>query len=387
MKLPVKSLAPALTALLVAGSAAAFQAPRSKPQAPPRQNVDGLLREAHELYGKLLKRDDQAAYSAAVERFKRVILEARSGFEEVSGETGERARYAKVGLNGRGNAFDGLRFRTPSLGKEYRLFVDVVVPGNTEETSNLIDANFMPVEGDFLSLRSYGKDTDVRMPGVDLPAENTHLALRLGTGIRLRAGADYVFWFNFRSGQPTPTFLRVRLEPVQPTEPPASPVAQKARSTFQGALEALNERYDAEVKSGRRKYLLELDKAARSPAIRKDRQESDRILAEADRINRGDSEAGDPQGLRILRAEYGEGDRWVDVTMPLRALIRGGALIYDPGENAVNGFKPDPSFGTHKTMIIIYALDGVPGVSMTLDNQRVELPVKPPAKEPAATKP
>ena len=385
MKLPVKSLAPALTALLVAGSATAFQRAASR-RPRPGQTSRRYLREAHELYGKLLKRDDQAAYSTAVERFRRVILKARSGFEEVSGETGERARYVKVGLNSRGNGFDGLRFRTPSLGKEYRLFVDVVVPGNTEETSNLIGTNIMPVEGDYLSLRSYGKDTDLRTPGVNLPAENTHMSLRLGTGIRLRAGADYVFWFNFRSDQPTPTFLRVRLEPVQPIDPPTSPVAQKARSTFrhtrslERTLRRRGEVRPEEVSPGARQGGQVAGPSQGPPGIR---PHPGRSRPDQPGRFRGRR----PPGPEILRAEYGEGDRWVNVTMPLRALIRGDALIYDPGENAVNGFKPDPSFGTHKIMIIVYAFNGVPGVSMTLDNQRVELPVKPPAKEPAATKP
>ncbi len=69
---------------------------------------------------------------------------------------------------------------------------------------------------------------------------------------------------------------------------------------------------------------------------------------------------------------YGVDERWADVTDELRPRIRGNVLRFDHGKDLT--FKADPAYGTLKRLIIVYAVDGNTGVSITAEKQRVELP-------------
>lgn len=386
MTTAAKTLALMTTALLVAGSAAAPGAQqRKRPETAEQAKADALLAKARSLYDRWQPMGFGDARAAAYDDMERAIVAAAPAMTEVALATNERARGFKLVMNARGARLDGIRFKVPPVGREYRLYWELVIPGNTKETVDVEWSDLAPVAGGHLFFGRIRERKDVRIPGVNLPEENIRMSLHMSPGNRLRAGAEYVIWMAFKSGRPTPTYHELWIEPVQPVEPPTSPAASKARAAFQASLGSLNERFDADAKSARRKYLNELDKGAR--AARKDRAEGDRIAAEADRVNRGDSAAADPRGLRILRAEYGAGDRWMDVTMPLRALVRDDKLVYEPGPNAVDGFTPDPLFGERKHLIIAYSLDGVPGVSMTPDDRRVELPPKASPKPAAPAKP
>ena len=343
-----------------------------KSATPEQARGDALLTKARALYDRWKPMEFGDARAAAYDVMERGIIEAAPALHEVVVATDERARGFNLVMNARGAGLDGIRFKAPPVGQEYRLYWELVVPGNTQETVDVEFSDIAPVAGGHLFFGRIRERKDVQIPGVNLPEVNLRMSLHLSSRNRLRAGAEYIIWMAFKSGRPTPTYHELWVEPVQPVEPPTSPTAQKARAAFQASLESLNERYDGDAKSARRKYLNELDKGAAPPA--KTGPRFNRIRAEADRVNRGDSDATDPRGLRILRAEYGAGDRWMDVTMPLRTLIRDDALIYEPGPNAVNGFKPDPHFGNRKTLIVVYGFNGVPGVSTTTDVQRVELP-------------
>jgi DnaJ-like protein C11, C-terminal len=382
MTTAIKTLTLTITALLVVSSAATVPAQRSRKGEPTAQEkLAGRFKKAKDLLDKWAALAQGGDKEATIELARRTIREMSPILPELSAATGDRARFVKFPFNSTRMGFDAVRFRTPSVGKEYQLFWDIVMPGDRESV-NLRFLDILPVDGGFLIAANPQVRTDLRVPGVNLP-ENNFAMSRYLYGEKLRAGKEYILWFDLKTDEPTPGFINLRIEPIQPVEPPKGPALEKARAAFQASLEALNERHDGEVKALRKKYLAELDKSAKT-ATRKDRTEADRILAEADRANRGDSEAGDPRCFRVLRAEYGEGDRWMDVTMPLRAMVRTNSLKYDPGENAVDGFKPDPHFGTRKHLIIVYSLDGVPAVSMTADNQAVELP---PPTAPKATLP
>ena len=126
------------------------------------------------------------------------------------------------------------------------------------------------------------------------------------------------------------------------------------------------------MKGLRKSYLAELDKAAKAATERKDTPEAERIVAESDEILRGEVATAGRRGFRILRAYYGVDERWADVTDELRPLIRGNVLRFDHGNDLA--FKADPAYGTLKRLIIVYAIDGNTGVSITSEKQRVELP-------------
>jgi hypothetical protein len=386
MTTAIKTLTLTITALLVVGSATAVPAQRGRGgDNPARERQAQLFRNVKDLLDRWRALQEAGEKEAAIDRARRAIRETSPALPELTVATGDRARFARFTFNATRTGFDAIRIRTPSVGKEYQLFWDIVLPGDRESV-NLRSLDILPVADGFLIPARPRVQTDVKVPGVDLPENNFAMSMYL-FGEKLRAGKEYILWFDLKTDEPTPGFINLRIEPIQPVETPKGPALEKARATFQASLETLNERHDGEVKAIRKKYLAELDKSTKT-ATRKDRAEGDRILAEADRANRGDSEAGDPRGFRVLRAEYGEGDRWMDVTMPLRATVRTNSrtnsLKYDPGENAVNGFKPDPHFGTRKYLFIVYSLDGVPGVSMTADDKVVELP---PSKATPAAKP
>ena len=327
MAMTRKTLALVTTAWLVAAAVVPGQAP-SKKDAPSRAELRQAMAKAHDLRQRIGKLQDQGAKDAAEEEFRRLVIKYHASFPEVAAAPANRARYSRLTMNARGGGCDAVRFRVPSAGRTYQLFWSFVVPGHLD-TLNLATLNILPVEGEGLILTYPDVRDDVKVAGLNLPEANHWCHYRL-YGRKLQAGQEYLLWFDLKADEPLPAFMRVRVEPIEPAEPPQTPALRAARGTFQSSLEQLNKRYDGDAKALRRKYLGDIGKASRA-VPKKNAAEARALLAEADRANLGDSEAGDPRGFRVLRAEIGEGERWNDVTVPVRGLVRENRAEVRPG--------------------------------------------------------
>jgi hypothetical protein len=370
----------ATTALLVIAPIVLGQAPAQKDPIGPGE-VREALSKANELRTRISNPDGQSTKDVAEQEFKKLVFKHRESFREVPAVVGDKARYTKLIMNSRGSGFDAFRFRIPSAGRTYQLFWSLVVPGGSIEDQPVKGLGIVEVDGEEVMFTYPVGKKDVTIPGLDLPQPNVWTHYRL-YGRKLQAGKEYVVWIDSKSDQPWPIFVRVGIEPLETSEPPHTPALQAARGTFQASLEKLNERYDNDVKAARRKYLGELDRASKAIS-KKNAAHRQEIIAEADRANLGDSDAGDPRGLRIIRAEIGAGDQWNDVTVPARSLVREDRLKVASPEYA---FRPDAAFGVRKTLIIVYTIDGRPGVYTAAADRDVELPPPPQAVATPASK-
>lgn len=372
-----KRLALATTAWLVIAGMGPGRAP-AEDEVPTPGGRRAAVAKAHGLRARIGTLEDQGAKDAAEAEFRKVVLGSRESFAEVAASVGDKARYVRVALNTRGGGFDAVRFRVPAAGRTYQLFWAFIVPGPIK-TQNLGALNILGVDGDELILTYPEVKEDVTVPGMDLPRPNWWSHYRL-YGRKLQAGQDYLLWFDLKADQPLPLLMRVWIEPIEPAEPPRTPALQAARGAFQAALGKLNERYDDAARAVRRKYLEELDRANRAASKQNPASRRQEFAAEADRVNLGDSAGGDPRGFRVLRAEIGADDRWNDVTVPIRGLIREDRLEFDPVKF---DFKPDAAAGVGKTLIIVYAIDGKPGVYTAPADRKVDIPPRPAATTPA----
>jgi hypothetical protein len=369
-----KTLALATTAWLSAAAIGLGRVPANQDGPSPRELRDAVAK-AHEIRARISKLDDQNARSVAEGEFRKAVFGCRGSFREVPAAPGGRARYTKLTLNSRGGGFDAFRFRVPSAGRDYQLYLSFVYPG-TSKDHNIAALNILEVDGEDLILTYPEVRENVTIAGRNLPEPNWWSHYRL-YGRKLHAGREYLFYFDLKSDEPLPIRVRVRIEPLETAEPPHTPALRTARGAFQAALEKLNERYDDDVRAVRRKYLGELDKASKA-LTKKNAALRAGIVAEADRANLGDSEASDPRGFHIIRAEIGVGDRWNDVTVAARGLIREDRLkVKAPDYD----FQPDAAYGVPKTLIIVYTVDGKPGVYSAPADRTVDLP--PPTTTPA----
>ena len=313
---------------------------------------------------------DEAAKDALDESLRSILGQARLGLQEIPAGRGDQVRFVRVVLNSTGAGFDAVRFRTPATGETFNLLWETVIPGS-DQTRNLQQWDIVGVDSHPPLVDGFSRRDSFELPGAGFPDENYCASSHIGG--TLKPDSEYILWFDLiRSDQTTPAFVKVRLTPVRALTPPPVIGVQKARGTFQTSLRALNQRYDAEMKGLRKSYLAELDKAAKAATERKDTPEAERIVAESDEILRGEVATAGRRGFRILRAYYGVDERWADVTDELRPLIRGNVLRFGLGTDVK--FKTDPAYGTVKRLVIVYSLDGNTGVSITADQQRVELP-------------
>jgi hypothetical protein len=359
----------AATTLLVVLSARMTYSDQNQPAAPPRDQMRKILAQGHENREKWRQSKDENARDALDAGLRPILRQARLGLQEVPASRGDQVRFVRMVLNSTGAGFDAVRFRTPATGESYRLVWEIVVPGN-DQTRNLQDWNIVSAEGPAPIAEDYSRRDSFDLPGAGFPPENFCITTSL-RGPSLRPDSEYYLWFDLKSDRVTPAFVKVAITPEGDVTAPRSAAVQKARRTFQSATNAINQRYDAEVKRLRRTYVAELDKA-KSALTKADPAETDRIAAEADEIVRGEAAAAGRRGFRLIEARYGMDDRWVDVTDQLRPLVRGNVLRFGLGTDVV--FKTDPAYGTLKRLIIVYSLDGNTGVSITGDKQRVELP-------------
>jgi hypothetical protein len=378
MSITRKALALATTACLVIAPNSPGQGPEKKNDSGPRE-VRAALAKAHGIRVQIGRLEEQSARDAAENEFKALVSKYCESFSEVPAVVGDKARYTKLTMNARGVGFDAFHFHVPSAGRTYQLFWSFAVPGGSAEDQPIRALGIVEVNGEDMMFTYPEGKTNVTIPGLDLPQPNVWTHYRL-YGRKLQAGKDYVVWFDSKSDQRWPIFVRVRTEPLETAEPPHTPALQTARGTFQASLEKLNERYDNDVKTTRRKYLVELDRASKA-IPKKNAAMRQEIVAEADRANLGDSQTSDPRGFRIIRAEIGVGDQWNDVTVPAQDLVRENRLKVASPEY---DFRPDAAFGVKKTLIIVYTIDGKPGIYTAPADRNVELP--PPAVATPAKK-
>ena len=82
-----------------------------------------------------------------------------------------------------------------------------------------------------------------------------------------------------------------------------------------------------------------------------------------------------PTKVEILRAEYGAGKQYRDVTEILRRHVRDFPVIVLPGTSYNAGLGGDPAPGVHKELKIRYRIDGKPGEVSLPENATIVLPV------------
>jgi hypothetical protein len=380
MSMTRKTLALVTTASLVIASNSPGQAPEKKTDVTPRE-VREALAKAHEIRVGIDKLEERSTRDAAEQEFKTLVTRHLGSFPEVPAAVGDKARYTKLTMNARGGGFDAFRFRVPSAGRTYQLFWSFSVPAESVEDQPIRALGILEVDGEQVMFTYPVGKKNVTIPGFNLPQPNLWTHYRLYDR-KLQAGKEYVVWFDSKADQRWPIYVRVRIEPLETAEPPHTPALQAARGTFQASLDKLNQQYDDDVKTIRRKYLDELDRASKA-IPKKNAARRQEIVAEADRANLGDSETSDPRGFHIIRAEIGVGDQWNDVTVPARNLVREKRLKVASPEY---DFQPDAAFGVKKTLVIVYTIDGKPDIYTAPADRSFELPPPPSAVATPAKK-
>jgi hypothetical protein len=73
------------------------------------------------------------------------------------------------------------------------------------------------------------------------------------------------------------------------------------------------------------------------------------------------------KGFAVLAGRYGVDHLWMDITEALRAAAVGGRK-----EFTIEGL-PDPAYGRHKTIVMLYAMDGKVGLAEVRDDQALPL--------------
>jgi HEAT repeat protein len=82
-----------------------------------------------------------------------------------------------------------------------------------------------------------------------------------------------------------------------------------------------------------------------------------------------------PTKVDIIKAEYGVGDKWKDVTEILRRYVGDFPVIVLPGASYNAGFGGDPVPGVRKELKIQYRINGKPGEISLPENATIVLPV------------
>lgn len=373
-----KTRALAWASLLVAGSAGLVWSQQGGPALPTRDARRATLAKVHQARLNVPPPKGKHEGADLDAESARLVRGVRAGFQEIPTGRGDQVRFVRVLLNADGAGFDAIRFRTPAAGSGYAMKWEFITPGDME-TRKVKAWNLLPAAGERPRIgEDWARRDDFELPGTGLPSDNFCLTQDLSGP--LQPGAEYLVWFDLKDDQPVPIFVKVRLDPVEPLPPPRTPAVTKARAAFQTALGAAERKHDADLKALRQRYFAELEKEARDAAARKDDPEHRRILAEVEEVRRGDGDADSPapRGFRVIRADYGAGERWGDATKQVQALVRGNSLRFDQKWDL---FPPDPAFGVVKTLVITYALDGNLGVSITRDDQQVELPPPPGSRD------
>jgi HEAT repeat protein len=83
----------------------------------------------------------------------------------------------------------------------------------------------------------------------------------------------------------------------------------------------------------------------------------------------------DPVKVEIIKAEYGAGDKRVDVTAILRKHVRDFPLIILPSSSYNSAFGGDPAGGVVKQLTVQYRMDGKAGEASFQEDAAIMLPV------------
>lgn len=366
-------------AVLLLGPTLLTSLPESAPADGPvvytRNQRRDLLATIHQARSQLKPAAGPAgaelAYSAG-----RQVIDLHSTFQEMPAGRGSQVRFARAFLGADGAGFDAIRFRTPATGENFQLRFELVVPGNGDSQS-IRGWNILALTGEIPPFSSDAlRREDFELPGVGLPDDNVCFTQALATP--LAPATEYLIWFDLKSTEPVAVFVKVRLAAASPPDPPHNLTLQKAKAAYESGRAAIEKKYDADRAALGQSYAASLTEALATAPAAGDPAERPRIAAELEEIRRSEAAATGHRGFRVVRAGYGVDDRWVDVTKQVRALVRGDSLRFRADQER---FKPDPAFGTTKTLMIIYSLDGNLGASITREGQTVELPPTSPATD------
>lgn len=146
--------------------------------------------------------------------------------------------------------------------------------------------------------------------------------------------------------------------------------AKKAAAKYGELLDKLDEQYAADRKKLAEQFVKDLEGARKAALAKPDLDEAQRILqAQAD----AQDAAAKPvtrRGFDVVTARWGALTQWLDVTTPVRAKIKDGALSLVPEQMNF----PDPIDGTRKSLVVLYARDGRFDLAIAGDGQPLELP-------------
>ena len=130
-----------------------------------------------------------------------------------------QAAFSKIVMNGRGAAFDAFRFRVPAAEGEHRLVWAFAFPRPAMKGWFIT-----PVAGEapkFVKFHKGGK-----YEGTGVPAE--HVTLLQRTDTPLRAGAEYILWFQFKVETPVDMYVALGCFPFVKSDQDAQAVLEAA---------------------------------------------------------------------------------------------------------------------------------------------------------------
>jgi hypothetical protein len=152
-------------------------------------------------------------------------------------------------------------------------------------------------------------------------------------------------------------------------ESPKSVAAKRAKIDFESAMKPIRDEYQKKVAKLKGKYVKDLE-AARADALKaKDLDEAQRILTE----QKGLGDVGGEAAFQIVTAWVGYYDRWIDVTEGARKLVRNGELRVNTAGDVAAG-KPDPAFGNHKAVVVVYMHRGVIRIAIAGSDKPLLIP-------------
>ncbi len=133
--------------------------------------------------------------------------------------TAGQAAFEKIVMNGRGASFDAFRFRVPATEGEHRLVWAFAFPRPAMKSWFIT-----PVAGEapkFVKFHKGGK-----YEGTGVPAE--HVTLLQRTDTPLRAGAEYILWFQFKVETPVDMYVALGCFPFVKSDQDAPAVLEAA---------------------------------------------------------------------------------------------------------------------------------------------------------------
>lgn len=77
-----------------------------------------------------------------------------------------------------------------------------------------------------------------------------------------------------------------------------------------------------------------------------------------------------PRGFSVIAVRYGRLDRWLDVTEEVREALDAGKKEFRADA------LPDPFYGSHKSFVMVYAMDGKVGISDAQDDRPLPLDIR-----------